>query len=278
MTAKPLMLDLEDDHTTESEWSPQSLWRESAIRKTMQSCLKNSTAITAASPKIAQVAESLTSKPVDVFLNTYRLHEAPSDLTPLPPIDSTHPAKLVWFSQTIGPGRGLEEAITIIARMKTPSELHLVGFAQTDFLDSLMASARTLKIQARIIIHPPAKPHELVSLCGTYHLGLSLEKNRPQNRNICLTNKLFAYILAGTPVWLSDTDAQTEIAQDLGAAACLTCVENTEQVAEKLDRFLSTDFEHAREHAWHLGQQRYHWEFDQARWLALVKQTTHHMS
>ena len=39
-------------------------------------------------------------------------------------------------------------------------------------------------------------------------MGLSLEESRPRNRDLCLTNKVFVYLLAGIPQLLSHTAAQ----------------------------------------------------------------------
>ena len=52
----------------------------------------------------------------------------------------------------------------------------------------------------------------------TYRIK-STEPCEPLNRDICLTNKLFTYVLAGLPQIMTSTRAQGRIANDLGDAA-----------------------------------------------------------
>ena len=55
------------------------------------------------------------------------------------------------------------------------------------------------------------------------------------NRDICLTNKAFTYLLAGIPVLLSRTTAQSELAVELGDATELVDIYDTKGVAAALD-------------------------------------------
>jgi hypothetical protein len=62
-----------------------------------------------------------------------------------------------------------------------------------------------------------APPEEMVRQAAPYDIGLSLETDISDNRSLCLTNKIFTYLLAGVPVLLSDTPAQRALAPRLQA-------------------------------------------------------------
>src|SRR5262249_32359711 len=108
--------------------------------------------------------------------------------------------RLYWFSQTIGPGRGLEQAIAAIGRAGVAAELTLLGKPHGTFLDALQAIARTDAPHLRIVHRAPVPPDAMVDMARGYDIGLALEMSPSRNREICLPNKALTYILAGVPV------------------------------------------------------------------------------
>src|SRR5690606_17361122 len=86
---------------------------------------------------------------------------------------------------------------------------------------------------------PLAKASEMPALSADYTLGLSLEQPPPRNKALCLGNKIFTYLLAGTPVALTPTPAQQQLADDLGEAALLVNLEDPSNAAATLDAFIS---------------------------------------
>ena len=91
-----------------------------------------------------------------------------------------------------------------------------------------------------------------------------------ENRRLCLTNKIFTYLLAGVPVVLSDTPAQRVLAPDLGGAAALVPLSDPTAIAATLDR-LATGLDQARAEALRLGRERYNWEVEKGALLASVE-------
>ena len=77
--------------------------------------------------------------------------------------------------------------------------------------------------------------------------GFAGESERVKNRQVCLTNKIFTYLLAGMPVALSDTEAQRRLASCLGDAAFLYQPSDTRGLAEWL-RALAADEGRLRRH------------------------------
>jgi hypothetical protein len=117
--------------------------------------------------------------------------------------------KLVWFSQNINPGRGLEEVFRIAP--KWPDfEFHLVGKANSEFIKKIQPGAN-------VIIHPPMPQEDLHLFLSNMDIGLALENPEADgNRNWCLTNKILAYVQAGLYVLATDTYGQDQFLNTLG--------------------------------------------------------------
>src|SRR5690606_19088585 len=113
----PCAFDAEDFH--EGEEIAES--HELRARQLIQTRLLPACAfVTAASPLIAeQYRQSYRVEPT-TLLNVFPLAEAPATPVVPPPISDARPARLYWFSQTIGPGRGLEAVVAILGKMRTP--------------------------------------------------------------------------------------------------------------------------------------------------------------
>jgi glycosyltransferase involved in cell wall biosynthesis len=179
---------------------------------------------------------------------------------------------LYWFSQTIGPGRGLEEAIATLGNMQIPAELSLRGFISPAYRRELESLAQHYRLAHPLVFLPPGNPDDMPRLSKGYHLGLSLERRTPDNRNICLTNKIFAYLLAGIPVWLSETDAQRRLAGVLGEAALVAEPSDSQETARKLDAWLGNPeaLRTSAEKAMELGRIKFNWDIEQRIFLKLV--------
>jgi glycosyltransferase involved in cell wall biosynthesis len=268
--------DLEDFHETETEAVEQDSRKRGMTRRLLRRLLPECRHVTAASPAIARRCTQAYGAKPEVILNVYPRSEAPAvfEIPPVP--DARHPARLYWFSQTIGPGRGLEEALAVLALMRLPVELHLRGFVDSGYREFLLRLARESGMKNEPYFHPPEKPDRMPALCSGFHLGLSLEKRSPENRDLCLTNKIFAYLLAGVPVWLSATSAQRELAGELGSAALVADPADAARTAAQLDAWLADRqvwVESSRQ-ARNLAETRFCWEVEQKRWLDGLRQKT----
>lgn len=117
----------------------------------------------------------------------------------------TNQIKFVWFSQTIGRGRGLELFFEAIKQVDFDYEVTLIGnFNDKEFENEL-------KQNKHLIFIEPLTQKELHTKLSEYDIGLSLELNSTDlNRNYALTNKLFAYLQSGLFVLATDTPAQKD--------------------------------------------------------------------
>jgi glycosyltransferase involved in cell wall biosynthesis len=115
-----------------------------------------------------------------------------------------------WFSQTIGPGRGLETLFEALPYIKIPLEIHLRGNypeSSRQWLEPLVPD----EWRDRLFIHPTVPNGELLSRIAEHDIGLALEYNDIPSRKLTVTNKLFQYLQAGLAIIATDTAGQREI-------------------------------------------------------------------
>jgi hypothetical protein len=122
-----------------------------------------------------------------------------------PNVADTKKLKLVWFSQKIASGRGLELVLPILDEFRKDIQLTLIGDLSPTFNDTFLVK------YSRIVDFKEPLPQSLLhQLLANYDIGLALEcASADLNRELCLTNKLFAYAQAGLFVVATNTKGQT---------------------------------------------------------------------
>jgi glycosyltransferase involved in cell wall biosynthesis len=227
---------------------------------------------TAASPMIAEAYAELYGVELVPVLNVFPLTDAGDRPAPLRDAEPRRGLRAYWFSQTIGLDRGLQAFIHAMARTRARVTLHIRGSDHWGHGKNLVALAQSLQIGDRVELLPMESPFRMIEFAGQYDLGLSLEADVSESRRRCLTNKIFTYLLAGRPVLMSDTPAQTALAGELGQAAALVSLSDPATISDQLDRLaLSPDkLRAAQEAAWQLARTRYNWQVEQRVFLASV--------
>lgn len=268
----PFGFDLEDFHDAETEAGMSDRAVAVATEILQRRLLPKAAFLTAASPLIAEKYSEVYGVHPTVLLNVFPRQEAPKAPLDPGPISAERPARFYWFSLTIGPGRGLEAAVAVLGRLRTPAELHLRGVVSADYRQRLEQVAKSAGLARPLQFLPPAPPREMIQLSAPYHFGLSTEERQPLNRDICLSNKIFTYLAAGVPQLLSHTSAQARLAPELGEAALLVDLADPDSAATRLDQLLGNapGLAAARAAAWRLGQERFCWDVEQEGFLAGV--------
>lgn len=184
------------------------------------------------------------------------------------------PLKLFWFSQYIGPERGLEtiiEAIGLTERkdivftlLGNVSEEHRGYFSKL--------AARAGLADSQLIFHPPVAEESLVSIAAEHHIGVAAEVSLLRNRDLCLTNKIFTYLLAGNAIVFSETRAQVSFQAAAPQAGIL--YHNASALSKILLDYISDPQRlHAHRHAsYSLGRDELNWDQEQKKFLVLIKQ------
>lgn len=263
--------DAEDFHLGDLPDAPEHALEKKIVEAIEKRYLPGAAYVTAASPLIAEAyAHSYHMALPTIVLNVFPKANAPPAPTPR---GSAQPSpSLYWFSQTVGPGRGLETALEAIARADSRPHLYLRGAAAEGYATMLMSAARRLGVAGRLHFLAPAPPHELERLGANYDLGYVGELAETKNRRIALTNKLFSYLLSGVPSLVSDIPSHRRLAHELGEATALFPVGDAAALATRMDRLLLNPdlLASARAHAFALGQRRFNWEVEAPVFLACV--------
>ena len=257
--------DAEDFHLGDPPEHPRFNERRALTRAIEARWLPGCAFLTAASAGIAEAYSSTYGLSIPtVVRNMFPLAQAPPGPTPC---GSVQPGPtLYWFSQTIGPDRGLECAVRALALTRSRPHLHLRGFINSAYRQQLEGLARHLGVEQRLHVHAPSPPEQMESLASAYDVGLVAETGCTPNRRIALTNKLFTYALAGIPMLLSDIPAHRAVQLEAGEAARLFRSEDPASLAQALDAWLDAPpavLAQAREAAYRLGQGRWNWEREQ---------------
>jgi glycosyltransferase involved in cell wall biosynthesis len=228
--------------------------------------------ITAASPGIGGEYHALCGVEPVTVLNVFPLRERPSEFRAR---DPRGPVRLYWFSQTIGPNRGLEDIVQALALLRSYRvELHLRGRWQAGYEAELRGLAAQCGVPPGILVsHPPASPEDMVRAAAEYDVGLALEPPVTANSDILLSNKIFTYVLAGNAIVATRTKAQSWLASQFDESAMLCDANRPESLAAALRSWLdgSRDVEKARRTAWRLGESRFNWDREKATFLRVVQ-------
>ncbi len=272
---RPYALDLEDFHTGELEDGPEARFRHTLIERIERSVLPGATFLTAAGAAIADAYKRKYGvQPIPVN-NTFPLPPAAPDLS----VSRGRALTLYWFSQTIGPRRGLEDVIHATAIAQIPVEMHLRGNPIPGYVESLIALAKQLRSNMKLVVHTPATPDSMIESCAGYDAGLALEPGFSCNNKIASSNKLFTYLLAGLPVILTDTEGQRAVAWDLEDAAFIYQSGDVFALAAGLRRWSQdkTLLSHAKVAAWNSAKRRWHWDhpLEKGAMLAAIARTLH---
>lgn len=258
----PYGIDLEDLHSGETS-GPDAALADRLASRVEEAVVRRAAFITTSSEAIGDVYRNQHGVSPVVVHNTFPLPARQPDFSRIDP----ETLRLYWFSQTIGPGRGLEDVVVASGRAGVRAELTLRGREQSGYLEALRLLAASDAPRLTIVHQPPASPDAMVDLARGFDVGLALEQMDVRNRQLCVTNKAFTYILAGVAVAISDTPGQHALGVDLGRAAALVAPGDIDALAGAFARW-TTDphaLDCAKRTAWAAATRRWHWEHEAER-------------
>ncbi|MBS0630871.1 MAG: glycosyltransferase [Verrucomicrobia bacterium] len=169
-----------------------------------------------------------------VIYNAFPATEATG---PVPHTGSA-PIRLHWFSQTLGPGRGLETLFAALPRLSSAWELHLLADDPQNFSATLLATLPE-GLRPRVRIEATVPNAELPARIAENDIGLALDVSDIPSRNLTVTNKLFQYLDAGLAVAVSDTAGHTEILGQAPAMGGIFTAGDAPSLAAALNRLMA---------------------------------------
>ena len=192
----PFALDIEDYHPGET--IPATVKKGVSIL--MKNLIEKSTYASYGSPLIMQYCEKLlgVSNPCSFVINNFFPGSNFKDVVPV----ITEKIQLVWFSQNIDKGRGLEELLSVFVFFDDVFELTLIGNPIESFCSKEIEDKKGISIINSV--HPTV----LNKMIGQFDIGLAIEPGKDLNNTIALSNKILTYFQSGLFILASDTLAQ----------------------------------------------------------------------
>jgi glycosyltransferase involved in cell wall biosynthesis len=238
----PFAIDIEDFHPGEAN---NSIERKS-VSYLMQQLMPKAAYISFASTLIKkhslQMGINLSKK--DVVINN--IFSKMEYALPREEYADDKKIKLIWFSQVIDFGRGLEKILAILDEFQDHFNLSLIGNCRQQFYEQ--------EIKKRTYIHcTDAMEHlSLQKELSKHDIGLAVEDNNENfNRDICLTNKIWSYFQAGLYIIATNTTAQKEFIKEHASHGLITSLQphelrltftkiidnKTQLISKKIERF-----------------------------------------
>ena len=260
----PFAVDFEDFHCAEHE-SPEGNLSNTLARRVMRSASDGAAFVTAGSAAIARACRDELGIAAIAINNVFPLPDSPPDEGNRHA--GRHEFAAYWFSQTIGPGRGLEDVVRALGLTTRPASLTVRGCPAAGYMDGLQALAARTAPRVRIAIEAPSSPARMVDACRPFDLGVSAEQGHIRNRLLNLPNKATTYPLAGLPVALTDTAGQQPLAGDLGRGALVFAPGDAVSLADQIVPLMTDParLADARDASWHAARTRWHWEHELER-------------
>ena len=141
-----------------------------------------------------------------------------------------------WFSQTIGPGRGLETLANSLSQLRGNWELHLRGNMRA--YGAWFESVFPTEIRDRVKVHAPVPNLELAARSASHDVGLALEVPYCPNKNLTASNKIFEYLRCGLAVIATSTQGQLEVMESCPDAGWVIPPDDPVALAEVMQRCL----------------------------------------
>jgi len=252
---RKVAIDFEDWFSREHEnapWNPDKV-----VARIEKEVLAGASHATCTSQVMAEAIGRAHGRKPDVIYNVFPLADAPQ---PAPEPGPKGP-KVLWISQALGPGRGLELLADALGYCKPTFHVTLVGNSQGNYQEELGRKIPQAW-KDRVRFQGQVKDREVLALVAQHHIGLALEMGKPESRSLTITNKMFQYLLGGLAVVATTTAGQEEVAK-VSDGAVLTFPTNDPAGLARILTKWATDgraLQLARSKARKLAEQNYCWE------------------
>lgn len=193
--------------------------------------------------------------------------------------NATDRISVFWFSQSIGPGRGLERLAEAAHQLTDlPLAFHFRGAPSPHSMDFV----HTLKQQFppvfadHVHVHPRVPMDELLSRISEHDIGYACELDYCLSRELTITNKILQYLLAGIAVVASDTHGQREVAGVAPKAVSLFDAASPESLASAIRQWAQDReaLREAKQAADTIAVARLNWEKNADVLVSAVKAVT----
>ncbi len=266
--AAKCQFDFEDYHRGEFSEGSIEQGKIKIVENKYINCLD---AITSASPLIASRYAEHFQRNLHVVNNCFSADYLSNEFIG----KEERPLKLFWFSQYVGKNRGLECVLAALGLLKTKEvELNLLGSCTDEMRAYFLEYANSQGVSAeKVNFIEPVNEQEIVKIAASCHIGLATEVMHNENRALCLTNKIFMYLLAGNAILFSDTPAQRRFLDDFPGVGQLFSGSNAQDLAEKIEYYIGNaqELQTHRNNSRNLGISELNWELESKKFLDIVQ-------
>lgn len=265
----PSFFDFEDYHR--GEHKKKSIESE-MIRLLESRCTPFLSSATTSSPLITEIYQAHFPKTIfKTILNVFSKEYLGKKISHL----DTLPIKLFWFSQHVGLERGLQQIIHSMSKVgKDKITLTIVGNCSSSRMIYFKKLINSLGLSEEVVQFRGVLNLEcLFELASQHHIGVASELISNDNRGMCLTNKIFSYMLAGLAILASSTKAQSGLFDQNKDIGYLFDLDNPEMIDDILRRYLE-DRSLLRLHqnnSLMAGLNKYNWEIESSNYLSIVQ-------
>lgn len=167
---------------------------------------------------------------------------------------------LYWFSQTIGPGRGLETLAKALLNLRGKWQLHLRGELRGH--RTWFEATFPQSIRGRVVLQTTVFNCTLAAHSSSHDIGLALEESDLQSRDLTATNKIFEYLRCGLGVVATATRGQEEVMASSPGAGWVVPPNDVEALQNVLQSLLDdrSEVATAKVAAGHAAARPWAWE------------------
>ena len=259
-----LVFDAEDFHRGEQSYYHNQMKNVEAVENRL---LPKADLITTASPMITDAYQKLFPQQVIVTINNVF---STRYLQPLKKSPNTE-LSLFWFSQHIGMYRGLEVFINALNQLpESDISLTILGNNRSPIYQQQLLHLSNRPQQ--ILFREPVAPEDIFAVAAEYDIGLAGEIPNCLNKEICLSNKLFTYLLAGNAILASDMPGQVHFMQQYPGIGFTYEHENVNDLAVKIKQLYNNRglLLNQKQQSTEYALSTLNWEKEKVQWLQLL--------
>lgn len=238
----------------------------SVLRDLEKFALENGTYITCPSHSMASAMSNVyRCKKPDVVYNSF-----PDEPISTKRKNEDEITKVIWFSQTIGPGRGLEQILEVVEKVAQPVSLTLIGNYAPEYKELLSSYIKEGSKHVLNILDAVSHK-ELYDIISEHDIGLALEQKHNRSRDTTVTNKILQYLQCGLKVFATETEGQKEIASYFKNAVITVPIDEASEWAEKMTDLIKMSSE--KEDVISIYNEKLSWYIQKKKLTQLVSST-----
>jgi len=225
---------------------------------------------TCTSEAMAEAIGQAYGRRPEVVYNAFPMAEAPEPAAEPGP----EGPKVLWISQALGPGRGLDLLAEALGRCEPKLTVTLVGNPQGNYAETFSGRIPP-EWRGRVVLQKQFKDREVLGFMARHHVGLALEQKQPLNRDLTVTNKILQYLLCGLAVAATDTAGQKEVAAESNSAVQLCGTDNPAALGSLLNDWVRdlASLQRARHQARKTAMEKFCWEKEKPRLISLIERS-----